>query len=1163
MNQTKAYLSAILCLTGFSTVHAQQSVSVLTGQSGSSNVIQVYSAGNLAPIATAAGVPGGAFLILPKPDGSKYYVVSNSGSTGVTVFDRNFSNPRSLGGQVSLAPQTVALSPDGRRLIVIAGSVFLYDTATDAPLSNNIGVTGIPGDVTFSIDSSKAFILGNNGGVASITSVDLTTLQSSVPLQFSGFSPGITTGPNGFIYVSVPNHLYEINPLTFQVTLGGDIVLPSFSPGKPIFTPDGRYAILFNRAPANGPSLILVDLATHAIASTFANFGVTLDRLIPAGNNRFYAYSAATTTLYDGTIAGSSINLNSSALQGSLPTTQVSSIATSPESPSKSLFVIAGSSGQVSLYRIDPAQSLVTNQVALSPQTGQVVAFSGTNPISGAATVTAYNTAQSVAANGNTAPLVARVLDINGQPVVGARVDFSTNPAGGVLNPASAFTNSDGYAQTYFTAPNAAGTVSITATVAGTTPVTYQVAVSGGSSGGGGGSGGVAGLSIASGNGQLVGEFLISQPMVVIARDSNGAPLPNVPVTFSISSGNGTLSTTSAVTDANGSAQTAFIATRNSGGESYVPATINAASSIGSANFVVTTFLVQGPNGQGATAPVLALFAPLPDANQGFQRVIKGGVGQVIPGAIKVQLIATSGTQVGQGIPNVGLYVGANGESGAAFATCANGDGGIPLTDANGIATCDVKIGNILSSVPTGLNVSLGLAITTPLITVVATVGPPSIVTITGGNNQTGNAGQLLPQALRVRVTDSARDLLANVPVSFKVTTGQATLTNASTLTDSAGNASTNVTLGPNPGNVVITVTAGTTTTATTTFTLTASANVGGVTAVSGAGQVANQNQVFQLPLVVAVTDTKGAPLRGAAVAFSVTSGSATLSSTSVNTDANGQAQVTVTAGNNPGSVVVTASVSGNSVSFPLSIRLPGPPVLVSSFTNVASGFGGLTPCGLAFATAPNLVPGLQGQVDANTFDGPLPTTLAGVTITVNGVAAPILTVSNGQVEFQTPCEAVAGSATVVFNVNGGTATVSGVPVATYQPGIFEYTSGGRKYGIVLHDDGTYVTPQNPARRGERLKMFLTGLGPVTRRAVTGSAGVGGQTVDATLVVGVNNAGVRIVSAEYLIGEVGVYVVTFDVPTDTQAGPAQPLALAVNLPDGSQIFANGSIIPIQ
>ena len=66
-------------------------------------------------------------------------------------------------------------------------------------------------------------------------------------------------------------------------------------------------------------------------------------------------------------------------------------------------------------------------------------------------------------------------------------------------------------------------------------------------------------LDIISGAGQqATGGESLANPLVVAAIDANGTPMPGVPVTFTVTQGNGELSTTTATTDANGRAETTF-----------------------------------------------------------------------------------------------------------------------------------------------------------------------------------------------------------------------------------------------------------------------------------------------------------------------------------------------------------------------------------------------------------------------------------------------------------------------------------------------------------------------------------------------------------------------------------------------------------------------------
>ena len=87
------------------------------------------------------------------------------------------------------------------------------------------------------------------------------------------------------------------------------------------------------------------------------------------------------------------------------------------------------------------------------------------------------------------------------------------------------------------------------------------------------------------------------------------------------------------------------------------------------------------------------------------------------------------------------------------------------------------------------------------------------------------------------------------------------------------------------------------------------------VTIVSGDGQTGFVGSQVSQPLVVKVTSDQSTALVGATIVFAVTGGSATVSPATAVTDANGQAQTTVTFGSTAGTVTVTAAVQGTSLS--------------------------------------------------------------------------------------------------------------------------------------------------------------------------------------------------------------------------------------------------------
>jgi uncharacterized protein (TIGR03437 family) len=180
-------------------------------------------------------------------------------------------------------------------------------------------------------------------------------------------------------------------------------------------------------------------------------------------------------------------------------------------------------------------------------------------------------------------------------------------------------------------------------------------------------------------------------------------------------------------------------------------------------------------------------------------------------------------------------------------------------------------------------------------------------------------------------------------------------------------------------------------------------------------------------------------------------------------------------------SALLFASIAGG--------QQPGPVFTADGVVSAATFAPGLTPGGLATVFGTGLTSGVDGIIRAAGF--PMPANLHGTMLLVNGVAAPLTAIAGagvaGQINFQAPLE-LAGASTAVLQVRNGqmlSAPVT-VPVFSFQPGIF--TTDGRR-GIAVHaTDYSLVAPDNPARRGETIVIYATGLGPVNPPIGTGMA---------------------------------------------------------------------------
>jgi uncharacterized protein with beta-barrel porin domain len=186
------------------------------------------------------------------------------------------------------------------------------------------------------------------------------------------------------------------------------------------------------------------------------------------------------------------------------------------------------------------------------------------------------------------------------------------------------------------------------------------------------------------------------------------------------------------------------------------------------------------------------------------------------------------------------------------------------------------------------------------------------------GDNQSGVVGTAASAPLVVQAGTSAGQT-----VNWKVISGQASLSAASSQTDANGQATINFVYGSTPGPVTVEASIGT---VTVDFTATALASNTSPSAASGNNQTGTVGTTLQ-PFVVQVGS--GAPNGGntqssspsafgnIAVTWSVLQGGGTLASTQTLTDANGRTSNTLTLGASPGTNIVQASIAGaGSVTF-------------------------------------------------------------------------------------------------------------------------------------------------------------------------------------------------------------------------------------------------------
>ncbi len=180
----------------------------------------------------------------------------------------------------------------------------------------------------------------------------------------------------------------------------------------------------------------------------------------------------------------------------------------------------------------------------------------------------------------------------------------------------------------------------------------------------------------------------------------------------------------------------------------------------------------------------------------------------------------------------------------------------------------------------------------------------------------------------------------------------------------------------------------------------------------------------------------------------------------------------------------------------------------------------------------------------------PLSRELAGVRVRIGSLNAPLYYAGPGQVNAQVPFEVEGAESVSVAVIAGGLLTAPQVyPVAPVQPGVFRAGAGV----AILDGQSRLITAENPARIGDTLQIYATGLGSVDAAVESGAALPGPSNVRAPVTVTIGGVQARVDYQGLAPGFVGLYQVNAVVPSGVAEGDAVPVVLrqngVVNNPD--------------
>ena len=223
------------------------------------------------------------------------------------------------------------------------------------------------------------------------------------------------------------------------------------------------------------------------------------------------------------------------------------------------------------------------------------------------------------------------------------------------------------------------------------------------------------------------------------------------------------------------------------------------------------------------------------------------------------------------------------------------------------------------------------------------------------------------------------------------------------------------------------------------------------------------------------------------------------------------------------GSTSYTAATASTTVQ----VSSAGAAPTISGITNAAS---------FRTTAAPGMLISVFGtNLAASTSSAsavPLPSQMAGVSATINGLTAPVLYVSSGQLNIQVPYEIAPGTTPLLVVNNNGQTVSQNVLVTAAAPGIFMDQNGA-------------LVPSNSASHGQEIAFFITGAGAVSPAVATGAAPAAG-TLLSKLPVPLQNVSVTIGGQPATIdfigipsGLVGVVQINVTVPQNAPTGSEQ------------------------
>jgi uncharacterized protein (TIGR03437 family) len=181
--------------------------------------------------------------------------------------------------------------------------------------------------------------------------------------------------------------------------------------------------------------------------------------------------------------------------------------------------------------------------------------------------------------------------------------------------------------------------------------------------------------------------------------------------------------------------------------------------------------------------------------------------------------------------------------------------------------------------------------------------------------------------------------------------------------------------------------------------------------------------------------------------------------------------------------------------------------------------------------------------------DGGFSTQVAGTTVSMNGIPAPILYTSRTQVAAISPYGISGANAQVQVSYQGAASQVVSLPIAASAPSLFSFNGSGAGQAAAVNGDGSINDAAHPVQIGGYLSLYATGEGGTTPQGSDGKvAPLAPPFAQPQLSVNVTVGGLpaTVLYAGAAPGEVaGLMQVVIQIPAGAQADGYVPVTLQV------------------